>query len=102
MREAKTKKMMEGRATGVSVKWEGGQFCLIAADRGFVGCGIFSMEVIDEFGMAAALAKGTRDKPLVEPEDLLPAGIMAVSKAAADMGVEKGMSGEEALIKILG
>ncbi len=101
MSEVKTKTMMEGRATGVSVRWQGGQFCFIAADKGIVGCGIFSPEVIEEFGMAVALAKGTPERPLVEPEDLLPATIIMVSKAAEDMGVTLGMTGETALKKLL-
>lgn len=101
MHEVKTKSMADGRATGISVRWEGGQFCLIASDRGVVGCGIFNIDVFEEFKMAGALAKGTPEKPLVEPEDLLPAKIVMVSSRAARLGVKKGMTGKQALQKFL-
>jgi len=102
MREVKTRPMLEGRATGLSVRWEGGQFCLIATDRGIVGCGIFKLEVLEEFNMAGALARGTPSKPLVEPEDLLPAKIVQVSSEAKKLGIREGMTGEQALQKLLG
>ena len=102
MRKLKSKPMFRGKATGISVRWQGGQFCLIVADQGFVGCGIFSLEVLEEFNMAGALAKGTPQKPLIEPEDLLPSKIVAVSSRARKLGVRKGMTGEEALKRFLG
>ena len=102
MHSVTTRPMSGGRATGISVKWDGGQFCLIAADKGFVGCGIFSPEVMEKFTMAGALARGTPEKPLVEPEDLLPAKIVVVSSKAKQLGILEGMTGEQALSKLLG
>ena len=51
--------------------------------------------------MAVAIAKGTPAKPLVEPEDLFPAKIVAVSEPAKKLGIEPGMTGQEALARLL-
>ncbi len=51
--------------------------------------------------MAVAIAKGTPAKPLVEPEDLYNARIVAVSEPAKALGIEPGMTGSEALAKLL-
>ncbi len=67
-----------------------------------VGCGIFDVHVAGEFGMAVAIAKGTPAKPLVEPEDLYNAKIVAVSEPAKALGIIPGMTGSEALAKLLG
>ena len=66
-----------------------------------VGCGIFDVHVASEFGMAVAIAKGTPANPLVEPEDLDQAKIVAVSEPARQLGITPGMTGEEALEKML-
>jgi hypothetical protein len=51
--------------------------------------------------MVVAIARGTPQRPLVEPEDLLEARIAEVSEAAAEMGVVVGMTGDEALKQLL-
>lgn len=50
--------------------------------------------------MAFALAKGTPDKPLREPEDLFEARIVAVSAAARQLGIVEGMTGLDALTRL--
>ena len=102
MHEVKTKSMDGGRATGISVRWDGGQFCLVATDRGILGCGIFNPDIFDEFSMAGALAKGTIERPLVEPDDLLPVKVSMVSREARKLGIKEGMTGEEVLKKLTG
>ncbi|HEX5443653.1 MAG TPA: DUF1805 domain-containing protein [Pirellulales bacterium] len=91
-----------GPAIGASYRWPGGQYCAIHTARGMVGCGIFDVHVAGEFGMAVAIAKGTPAKPLVEPEDLYPAKIVDVSGPARKLGIEPGMTGLEALARLLG
>jgi uncharacterized protein YunC (DUF1805 family) len=90
-----------GPAIGSSYRWQGGQYCAIHTARGMVGCGIFDIHVAGEFGMAVAIAKGTPAKPLVEPEDLYNAKIVAVSEPARALGITPGMTGSEALAKLL-
>ena len=90
-----------GRAVGSSYRWEGGQYCAIHTTRGVVGCGIFDIACANEFGMAFALAKGTPEQPLLDPEDLYEASIVRVSEAARALGIEEGMTGMEALVRML-
>ncbi len=90
-----------GAAVGAAYAWDGGQYCAIHTHRGVVGCGIYDIECADKFGMAFAIARGTPEHPLREPEDLYEATIVAASTAAAAMGINPGMSGLEALRQML-
>jgi uncharacterized protein YunC (DUF1805 family) len=69
--------------------------------RGLVGCGIYDIACADEFNFAFALAKGTPEKPLVEPEDLFAAKIVRVSQRARKLGIQEQMTGLEALERLL-
>src|SRR5690242_5525718 len=86
-----------GQAIGASYEWNGGQYCAIHTARGIVGCGIFDVACANHFDMALAIARGTPQAPLRQPEDLYQARIVAVSDAAARMGIEPGMTGLEAV-----
>lgn len=93
--------LAEGRVIGCSYHWPGGQYCSLNTNRGVIGCGIFDVAVANRFGMAFAIARGTPDHPLREPEDLLGATIREVSDAAAMLGIQLGMTGREALVRML-
>ena len=84
-------------AQGLSVSWKDGQFVTIVTENGMVACGAFDVKVMDEFNAAMAIAKGTPQKPLKVPDDLLGAKIVGVTSRAAGMGIKVGMSGREAL-----
>ena len=90
-----------GAVIGASYAWNGGQYCAIHTPRGVVGCGIYDINCADEFSMAFAIAKGTPEHPLRQPEDLFDAKIVAVSRAASELGVSPGMTGLESLEKML-
>ena len=90
-----------GKAIGASYSWNGGQYCAIHTVNGVVGCGIYDIDCANEFGMAFAIAKGTPEHPLCEPEDLYDARIVAVSNDAEQRGITKGMTGKQALEKML-
>jgi uncharacterized protein YunC (DUF1805 family) len=90
-----------GEVLGASYRWPGGQYCAIHTSRGFVGCGIYDVRVAGEFGMAVAIARGTPQHPLREPEDLLAARIVEVSEPARKLGIAPGMTGEEAVARLL-
>jgi uncharacterized protein YunC (DUF1805 family) len=90
-----------GPAVGAAYEWVGGQYCAIHTHRGVIGCGIYDIDCADEFGMAFAIAKGTPEQPLRQPEDLYYAKIVAVSTSAAALGILVGMTGREALHKML-
>ena len=90
-----------GQAVGASFSWDGGQYCAIHTSRGVLGCGIYDIACANEFGMAFAVAKGTPEHPLCEPEDLYEARIVLVSLPAEQLGIRIGMTGREALEKLL-
>ncbi len=86
-----------GRALGISTRWERGQYCSIVTAAGIVGCGIYDLKTPAEFGQAIAIAKGTPECPLVEPEDLLGSPIVGLTPQASAMGIQLGMTGREAV-----
>lgn len=90
-----------GQAIGSTYQWPGGQYCAIHTDRGLVGCGIYDIRSANEFNLAVAIARGTPAKPLRVPEDLFNAKILEVSQAAEKLGVSPGMTGREAVEKML-
>ena len=90
-----------GSAIGISNRWEKGQYCMILTKPGIVGCGIYDLETAAEFGQAVAIAKGTPENPLVDPEDLLESKIVGVTPQAQSLGIQIGMTGKEAVERLL-
>ncbi len=90
-----------GTALGMSHQWNGGQYCSILTAAGIVGCGIYSISTPTEFGQAIAIAKGTPAQPLTYPEDLLDAKIVDCTPRAKEMGIHTGMTGREAVERML-
>ena len=90
-----------GTAIGTSQRWHQGQYCSILTRAGIVGCGIFDLETAAEFGQAIAIAKGTPEHPLTEPEDLLDAKIVGVTPRAEALGITPGQTGRQAVETML-
>ena len=90
-----------GSAVGFSNRWQKGQYCSILTKAGIVGCGIYDVKTAAEFDQAIAIAKGTPGNPLVEPEDLLDAKIVDATPQAKSLGIDVGMTGREAVEKLL-
>lgn len=90
-----------GKAIGMSHRWEKGQYCSILTRAGIVGCGIYDLKTPAEFDQAIAIAKGTPASPLTEPEDLLDAKIVGVTPKARSHGVDVGMTGRQAVELLL-
>ena len=86
-----------GCAIGVSNRWHKGQYCSILTSTGIVGCGIYDVKTAGEFGQAIAIARGTPEQPLVDPEDLYDAPIVDCTPRAAEIGIKIGMTGREAV-----
>jgi uncharacterized protein YunC (DUF1805 family) len=98
---SRTMTFKNGSAIGISNRWENGQYCSILTKVGIVGCGIYDMKTPAEFGQAIAIARGTPERPLVEPEDLLEARIVDATPQAKSLGIEIGMTGSEAVERML-
>ena len=90
-----------GEALGISNRWRGGQYCTILTPAGLVGCGIYDVKTAAEFGQAVAIARGTPQKPLVDPEDLFEAKIVEATPQAQALGIAVGMTGREAVERLL-
>ncbi|MEM1068388.1 MAG: DUF1805 domain-containing protein [Planctomycetota bacterium] len=90
-----------GCANGMSHRWQDGQYCSIMTRVGIVGCGIYDVKTAGEFGQVVAIAKGTPQQPLVEPEDLLDATIVDLTEPAKTLGIEIGMTGKDAVEMML-
>ena len=69
---------------------------LLKAPRGFLGCGYFAVETADKVGDAVAIVTGVGSF-----DDMLAAPVKKCSAAAAKLGVTCGMTGREALKKLL-
>lgn len=87
-------------AESLEVSWGGGQFVLIVAPKGLVACGVVDPVVMNRFGAAVAVARGTPERPLVTASDLLAARIAAVTDPAAARGIAVGMTGADALARL--
>ena len=90
-----------GCAIGISNRWRQGQYCSILTEAGVVGCGIYDVKTAAEFGQAVAIARGTPQKPLVNPEDLFDAKIAEATPQAQVLGIQIGMTGREAVERLL-
>jgi uncharacterized protein YunC (DUF1805 family) len=90
-----------GNAIGISNRWRQGQYCVILTEAGLVGCGIYDLKTAAEFGQAVAIARGTPQQPLTEPEDLFDARIVDATPQARALGVRVGMTGREAVEVLL-
>ena len=90
-----------GCAIGISNRWQKGQYCTILTEAGLVGCGIYDVKTAAEFGQAVAIARGTPQKPLVDPEDLFDAKIVEATPQALALGIQIGMTGREAVELLL-
>ncbi|MFO8056283.1 MAG: DUF1805 domain-containing protein [bacterium] len=101
MRDVSVREMADGKAVGVSAKWDKGQFCFILTEKGVLGCAIFNPAIFDEENFAGAFLRGTPGHYYVEPEDLLEGRVDIVTREAEKLGIEKGMKGDRALEKLL-
>ena len=69
---------------------------VIRAAHGLLGCGYISVDTATKVGDALAVVSGVSGYA-----DMLHASVKAVSPAAEALGVRPGMSGRDALLKML-
>ena len=69
---------------------------VIRAAHGLLGCGYISADTAAKIGDALAVVSGVADY-----DDMLNATVKAVSPAAEALGVRSGMTGRDALLKML-
>ena len=69
---------------------------VIRAAHGLLGCGYISVDTAAKVGDVLAVVSGVSNY-----EDILQASVKAVSPAAEALGVRPGMTGRDALLKML-
>ena len=83
-------------AVGVEVPLPKAPLVLASVPNGFVMCGYLNVDTAERLGVAAAMVRGVSTV-----DDLLAASIVSCTKAAAEKGVVPGMSGRDALAKLI-
>ena len=92
-----TEIQLDGRAIeGHLIPTGNTKILLLKTSRGFLGCGYFSVETADKVGDAVAIVTGVGSF-----DDMLAAPVKKCSAAAAALGVACGMTGRDALKKLL-
>ncbi len=81
---------------GCSVDIFGKNLAIIKAPKGFVSCGYIDMRAAEKFGQALAIVRGVKNYG-----DMLAATVEEISSAARALGVDDGMTGKDALEKML-
>jgi uncharacterized protein YunC (DUF1805 family) len=66
---------------------------IITSEKGFLSCGYIKIEVADKVGDVCAIVTGIKTI-----DEMLVANVIAVSDAAAKLGVKVGKTGKEALL----
>lgn len=79
--------------TAYSIPTTNTNVLMIGAEKGFLGCGYLNVEIANKVNDVCAIVTGVKT-----PDDMLEAKVVAVSNAAAELGIKEGMSGKEALV----
>ncbi len=69
---------------------------LVKADKGYIMCGYLNIEIAEKLGDAAAVISGVKSV-----EEILEKPVKAATSKARELGVEPGMTGREALQKMM-
>ena len=80
----------------ISIKTENSIVLLVKAKKGMLGCGYFSIDAANKLGDALAVVTGVNDF-----DQMLAAQVKLVSDKARELGVSEGMSGKQALEKMI-
>lgn len=81
-----------GTALGLKMDMEHAPLLVIRAPRGFVMCGYLDISMAEQLDDVAVKVRGVRNF-----KDVLAAGVVEVTKAAIDLGIEVGMPARQAL-----
>ena len=85
-----------GLVEGIQVKWSGFSILLITGAKGFLACGVFDLEAIEKFGVAAAIPESTPENPIGTLERFPNRKIMKVNVRAEALGIRVGMDVRDA------
>ena len=84
-------------AVGVRVDLpESPPLLLVIGEKGFVMCGFLNMDAAEKLNVTAAMVSGVKDF-----SDVLKAEVRAVTSEAREKGIKTGMSGKDAIERLL-
>lgn len=92
----KTYQTDNGLVEGVQLKWEGFNFLLVASKKALLACGVFDLEALERFSVAAALVESSPDNPIGNLENFPNRKIKKVNPKAEALGIKSGMDVAEA------
>jgi uncharacterized protein YunC (DUF1805 family) len=84
------------KGMGIEIPLPKAPLVLAHGKFGFVMCGYLNIATADKLGVAAAMVRG-----VATVDDLLKAKIVEMTGAAKEKGIEIGMTGRDALAKLL-
>ena len=84
-----------GCALGLRFEMQKYPLLVIRAEKGFLMCGYLNTGAAENLGDVAAKVKGVQNF-----EDMLKVSIVEVTELARKLGIEPGMTGQEALEKM--
>ena len=85
-----------GLVEGVQVKWAGFSILLVTGAKGFLACGVFDLEAIEKFGVAAAIPESIPENPIGTLERFPNRKIMKINARAEALGIRVGMDVRDA------
>jgi uncharacterized protein YunC (DUF1805 family) len=88
--------LKNGIALGVKIDMKVAPLLLIKTGKGFVMCGYLNIEAAEKMGDVAARVSGVKTF-----EDVLNAKVNMLTSKAKELGIKEGMTGKEALEKML-
>ncbi|MEW9698249.1 YunC family protein [Paenibacillus sp. SI8] len=93
--------LLEGHtAIAIEVKLPKTTLLVVTTDKGYIMCGALDVALLNERlrdrNIVAARATGVRTI-----EELLDAPLESVTHTAEDLGIEAGMTGREAILKMM-
>jgi uncharacterized protein YunC (DUF1805 family) len=81
---------------GFCIATENASILMIKAPHGFLGCGYFNIETADKLLEHVAIVTGVKSF-----DDMLDAEVVKCSNSAETVGIRKGLTGREALLKMV-
>lgn len=81
---------------GYKIATQNGNFLIIKGPAGFLGCGYVNIEAANRLGDRVAIVTGVKTF-----ESMFSAQVIKVSHKAAEAGIMEGMTGQEALLKMI-
>lgn len=89
-------RLQNGTAMGYEISFPNANLVVALAKKGYVMCGYLNMATANKVSDVAAIVRGVKTV-----DDLLQAQVQEVSGPAAKMGIKPGMTGKEALEKMM-